>query len=203
VSEPTPTFFKDRRLAVYCKGGRLKQDKKTGVRSWRLKPALTVTDDDAHAAGGAILSNYEHIAVDGNAAQKIDMGGSFGGFIVTVYPLPATGVPLLIRLDKCAIEDFEMTRSDGLTELWLQMEHENTSALHNFVRDYAFTTFYVEFERAQRSFGDALQDPAQEFADEMQRMADEHGISTTISTSETGKVAEFKPRRGSKGVPVN
>lgn len=185
-----PTFFRGRRLSVYCKGGRLAKDKKTDLRFWRLKLALTLTAADAHACGGAIESNFQQIQARENSIGKIEMD-DFTRMVVMFFPTEDATAPQLLRLGLCLLDDFAMTHADGMTELWVQCEHENTDALHRFVKDYAFTRFYVEFLPAQRSFVESIAEGA---AESLQNRADETGVRTTLLDGSGKTVADFKPK---------
>ena len=177
MNEPKPSFFAGRRVGVFFKGGRLVKDKKTDIRYWRLKWAITVEPADAYACRGAIQSTYEHIQARENAAEKIELAGCVGGMLVTVYPTSAEGAPHVLRLGECFLDKFSMTWGDGMTEFWLQCEHQLTDQLHAFVKDYSFQRFWVEFEPAQQSLG---------------KLASEDG--GTISVSTGGKTVTFKPK---------
>jgi hypothetical protein len=86
-----------------------------------------------------------------------------------------------------------MTWSEGMTEFWLHLEHENTDALHRFVKDYAFTRFAVEFIPRQRTISEAIQESASDPDNPLQQLADKDGVSMSI-TSGGKKLAEFKPK---------
>ncbi len=186
-----PTFFAGRRLSVYFKGGRLMKDKKTDQRFWRFKWALTLNAGDAHACGGAIQSTYEHIQARENAAEVIELRGAVGGMISTVFDTSESGAGQVLRLDRCFLDRFKMTYADGVTEFWIQLEHDLTDQLHNFVKTYAFQRFFVEFSPKQISLTDAVLNAAEK----MQDHADRDGVTMTL-TSEGKKLAEFKPRHG-------
>lgn len=189
-------FFRGRRCSVYCKGGRLTKNKKTDVRYWRLKLAITVEPGDAHACGGAILSNYEQIQARENAVGKIEIDGTVGGHVATFFADEIESRPIL-RLDNGFIEKLAMTYADGLTELWFVLEHENTDKLHRFVKDYAFTRFFVEFVPAQRTIGEAIAEGIAETTGDpespLQQLADKDGVTMTL-TQGGKKLAEFKPK---------
>src|SRR6185312_965880 len=68
--------------------------------------------------------------------------------LVEFFSLKDHNAPIL-RLGKCTLADLKMTRIEGCSELWIKVEHENTDALHAFVKDYAFQRFWAEFAPVQ------------------------------------------------------
>ena len=190
------TFFRGRRLSVYCKGGRLFKDKKTDVRYWRLKFALTLHPADAHACGdsSAILSNYQHIEARQNAVGRLEIDGGSPAMVLTAFASSDPASPQLIRLDKCFIEKFAMTWADGMTVFWLQLEHENTEALHRFVKDYAFSRFYVEFLPVQRSLAEVIAENAAKPDNPLQQMTDAGGPSWELTDNKGQVLAKSKPK---------
>ena len=188
-----PSFFPERRVGLYFKGGRMLKDRKTDQRFWRLKWALTLFEQDARASGGAILSAYRHLNDRKNAADLIELAGCMGGITITAHATEEDDSPAaaeIIQLSRCMIDRLSMTWADGMTELWCHVEHDLTDELHAFVKEYAFTRFWVEFEKDQRSL---LDDVGTNAAARFQDIADKTGVTSAISVD--GKaVATFKQK---------
>lgn len=168
------------------------KDKKTPLRFWRLTFAMTLVAEDAYACGGAIQSDYETIQARENVIEKIELGGDLT-HIVTFYDDKTAKAPLVLRLDKCLLSNFSMTYDEGMTEFWLQLEHANTDALHQFVKDYAFTRFFVEFIAVQRTIAEAIAESAADPNSPFQKLADQDGVSMSISIGDK-TIAKFKPK---------
>lgn len=149
-------LFEGVRVSAYFQGGRLKQDKKTCVRYWSMTFALTMRAADVHKCAELIVSNYQQISADENCCDELSIAHPAVAYSISFLDLEDSTKPSL-SLAKCDVSGLRLTRSDGLVELWMTVEHDNGDALHRFVKDYAFTRVWMEFlpRQASLSVGDA------------------------------------------------
>ena len=145
-------FFEGARPGMYFQGGRLKQDKKTLVRYWVLTFAITLKSALVHRCEEAIVSNFAQISTAENSCVDLGMNQNIDAASIEFFELEEGGASL-ITLGECAIENLRMTRVEGLVELWITVEHNNTDKLHAFVKDYAFTRVWAEFRPRQLTLG--------------------------------------------------
>lgn len=142
-------LFEKRRVMVHINGGKLRLDK-TDIRRWQLNLQFSLAPEDVHSCHEAIISNYQQIEARQNGVDEIAMNLNVSEQIIEFFGLSDHKAPT-VRLGKCVISDMKMKHDAGLTILELKAEAECTGKLHDFVKDYAFTTVWVELEPVQRT----------------------------------------------------
>lgn len=143
-------FFEKTRVELYFHGGKLFRDGKSGERRWRMNLVVTLKAAEVLACDEVIIRNYEALETRENWIEEIKIAKEVPEHGVEFFGLSDHTAPVL-RLSKCTLTDLKMTRVEGASELWVKVEHENTDALHGFVKDYAFHRFWAEFEPIQAS----------------------------------------------------
>lgn len=142
-------LFDKRRVQVHINGGKLSLDK-NDVRRWKLNLQFNLEANDIHSCHEAIVSNYQQIEARENGVDEIGMNISFSDQIIEFFGLSDHNAPTA-RLGKCSISDVKMKHDNGLTLLELKAEAECTGLIHDFVKDYAFTSLWVELAPVQRT----------------------------------------------------
>ena len=142
-------LFEKRRIQVHINGGKLRLDK-SDIRRWQLNLQFAIDPADIHSCHEAIVSNYQQIEARENGVDEIAMNLGVSEQIIEFFGLADHKAPT-VRLGKCVISDMKMKHDAGLTILELKAEAECTGVLHDFVKDYAFTTVWVELAPVQRT----------------------------------------------------
>lgn len=142
-------LFDKRRVMVHINGGKLSLDK-NDIRRWKLNLQFNLDAAEVNSCHGAIISNYQQIEARENGVDEIQMNITFSDQIIEFFGLADHTAPT-VRLGKCAITDVKMKHDNGLTLLELKAEAECTGLIHDFVKDYAFTTVWVELAPVQRT----------------------------------------------------
>lgn len=141
-------FFDGLRPEVYVHGAKLRRDKKTGKRLWRLicivtlDPNLPLACDETVIAGCIYLLNLE------NCACEVLLDAEARGAIADFYAKVDDKKPAL-HLEGLDIGGLRMTREAQTAEFWFQFEAENNAGLHSFVKEYAFTRVFAKFAIGQ------------------------------------------------------
>lgn len=142
-------LFDKERVKVHINGGKLRLDQKTDARRWQLNLQIALEPGEVHKCHDAIVSNYQQIEARENGVDKIELGLTLSDQLIDFYGLQDHKAPML-RVGKSLVSDIRMTHAAGLTQLEFKAESECSHALHDFVRDYAFTTVWAEFQPVQR-----------------------------------------------------
>lgn len=142
-------LFDKRRVQVHINGGKLSLDK-SDIRRWKLNLQFMLLAEDVHSCHESIVSNYQQIEARQNGVDEIAMNLGLSEQIIEFYGLSDHNAPT-VRLGKCTISDMKMKHDSGMTLLELKAEAECTGVLHDFVKDYAFTTVWVEIAPVQRT----------------------------------------------------
>jgi len=142
-------LFDKRRVQVHINGGKLRLDK-SDIRRWQLNLQFMLLPEDVHSCHEAIVSNYQQIEARQNGVDEIAMNLGVSEQLIEFFGLSDHTAPT-VRLGKCTITDMKMKHDTGITMLELKAEAECTEVLHDFVKDYAFTTLWVELSPVQRS----------------------------------------------------
>jgi hypothetical protein len=148
-------FFEGKRGSAYLQAARLKCDRKTGIRSWQLTLAITMSSALAHVCAEAIVSNYAQISTEENRCSALDIAEEPPLQRLEFFDLEGGEAQVSqaarLSLSHWSISGLRMTKVEGLVELWALCEHVNTDQLHRFVKDYAFTRMSVGFVPNQQS----------------------------------------------------
>lgn len=142
-------LFDKRRVQVHINGGKLSLDK-SDIRRWKLNLQFMLLPEDVHSCHESIVSNYQQIEARQNGVDEIAMNLGLSEQIIEFYGLSDHSAPT-VRLGKCTVSDMKMKHDSGITILELKAEAECTGVLHDFVKDYAFTTVWVEIAPVQRT----------------------------------------------------
>ena len=142
-------FFEGIRPSVFFQGGKLKQVAKTGKKLWSLKLAVPLTDAIINRCDQMLVSNYQQICAFENSIEEIVLTKEIEDQSVQFFATPDMKAPQLMYLTGCWIFNMTMEREDDVCQLIFECEHPLTDQLHDFVKDYAFTTFTVEFTPMQ------------------------------------------------------
>lgn len=142
-------FFEKRRVSLYFHGGKLFLEKKTEARCWRLNLVITLKAADVLECEEVIARNYEALETRENEIEEIKIATEIEDQNIQFFCLSESDDSIL-ALGRCRLTGLKMTREDGLSELWVSIEHKNTDKLHTFVKDYAFTRVWAEFEPVQQ-----------------------------------------------------
>lgn len=159
-------FFEQVRPSVYFEGGKLKQAAKTGKKFWTLKLVVTLTDQLINQCDQMLVSNYQQICAFENGIEEIVLTKEIADQSVQFFATPDMKAPQLMYLTGCKISALVMRREDDVCQLVFECEHALTDQLHSFVKDYAFSAFFVEFIPTQATLSDILKAGKKETVDD-------------------------------------
>lgn len=142
-------FFEQVRPSVFCEGGKLKQVAKTGKKFWTLKLVVTLDDRLVNQCDQMLVSNYQQICAFENSIEEIVLTKEIEDQSVQFFATPDMKAGQLMYLTGCKISSLVMRREDDVCQLVFECEHALTDQLHAFVKDYAFSAFFVEFTPMQ------------------------------------------------------
>jgi hypothetical protein len=146
-------FFEECRPEFYMHGGRLIKEKKTGRKYWRLRLVITCKGNEIVKCDDVISNCYLAIETRENRIDELVIAALIHSQSIDFFPLSDSKAPAF-RVANCDLTDLRMTRVDDMTELWVNVEIENSDRLHVFVRDYMFSRLWAEFASAQMKLGD-------------------------------------------------
>lgn len=149
-------FFEQVRPNVFFEGGKLKQVAKTGKKFWTIKLVVTLTDRLVNQCDQMLVSNYQQICAFENAIEEIVLTKEIEDQSVQFFANQDIKAPQLMYLTGCRISSLVMRREDDVCQLVFECEHALTDQLHNFVKEYAFNSFFVEFTPMQATLPNIL-----------------------------------------------
>lgn len=142
-------LFEGRRPQAYFDGGKLFKDKKTDKQMWQFKVVIRCEPDDMAECDDVILKNYIAIETRENQVEEIVIACSVPEQAIEFFGLEDHTAPLLYVRADCT--DVSITREKDLTQLHFKIEIENSHVVHEFVRNYVFTSVWMQFADLQRS----------------------------------------------------
>lgn len=137
-------FFEKSRPQVYLHGAKLRRDKKTGKRLWGLTLIVTMDADLVLACDSVIVSAFEYLLTLDHSAVEVNLDMVVFDTMVDCFALADDKVPNL-HLAGVDLDQFRLTRDSETVEMWFHFEIENNAGLHAFVKEYAFSRFWMQF----------------------------------------------------------
>ncbi len=141
-------FFQKERPEVFLHSAKLRRDKKTGRRFWRLTLIVTMDELGAVACGGAIERGWQYISNAAASAEEVKLDEEIDLFGVDCFAERDDATPVL-HLEQVTIDSLRFTRDGKVVEFWFELEHENVGGIHDFLKPYAFTRFWAAFTLPQ------------------------------------------------------
>ena len=145
-------FFESVRPQFYFHGARIRKEKKTGQRIWRIDMVITLSVDEVLHCDEVVQRNYEHILTLDYRNNELGIEVMVPEQVLDFFALKDSPKPLL-HLVRCDLTNLRMTRVEEIAELWVQMEVESTGSICDFVKDHVFTRLWVEFRPVQPELG--------------------------------------------------
>lgn len=134
---------------MYFDGGRLSLDKKTGKQMWTMKLVIACKAEEMTKCDEVVLNNWIAIETLENRIEEVILAHEIEAQAVEFFGLSDHTAPVLYI--KADLTDLSLTREADLTELHFKIETENTSLVHNFIREFVFTKFWAQFAPWQRA----------------------------------------------------
>lgn len=165
-------FFEGVRPEVYVHSAKLRRDKKTGRRLWGFTLIVTFTAPLAETCIVPIAKAWQYITEQDSAAVDVSLSTIAGNASIEFFAHidDADNVLLLDGVDLGAMR---MTRDGTVVQFWFSGEHENTSRLHAFMKEYAYTRVWARFECAQRDLEMSSSDA--------QKVAEDSGVRDALA----------------------
>lgn len=141
-------FFRGLRPEVYLHYAKLRRDKKTGKRLWAVTLITTLGVDQALSCGDQIESCYAYILKLDNGAVDVALNLLIDCCMVDFFAL-IDDADAALHLERVDLAGFRVTRVKETAELWFQFELENTDALHEAMKKFAYTRVWAQFRPDQ------------------------------------------------------
>lgn len=143
-------FFEKKRPEVYLHGVKLRRDKKTGRRLWGFTLIVTFTVELAESCAMPIAKAWQYITERDSAAVDVLLASVAEGCAIDFFSRIDDADPAL-HLEGVDLGGLRMTRGEGkIVEFWFSGEHENTTGLHAFMKEHAYTRCWAQFSPQQR-----------------------------------------------------
>ena len=126
-------FFEGVRPQFYFHGARIRKDKKTGRRIWRIDMVITLDAAEVLKCDDLVARNYEHILTLDNCNNELGIEAMIPEQTLDFFALKESPKALL-HLTRCDLAGLRMTRVEEIAELWVQLETDSTDAVCDFVK---------------------------------------------------------------------
>lgn len=137
-------LFENLRPEIYIHGAKLRRDKKTGKRLWKLTLINTLLPEQVGKCDGTIEAAFIYLLTLDNCVAEVLLDTAITSCTIDFFGKDEDKKTTL-HLDGVDLGDFRLTRDGKVSELWFSFELENSANLHAFVKEYAYQRLWAEF----------------------------------------------------------
>lgn len=142
-------FFDKKRPEVFLHTAKFRRDKKTGRRLWQFTLIVTFSVELAESCDTSIAMAWQYVTERDAAAVEALIASEVAGCGIEFFAEIDDAEPAL-RLEAVNLAGLRMTRDKQVVEFWFGGEHENSDALHAFMKKFAYTRCWAQFSPEQR-----------------------------------------------------
>lgn len=155
-------FFEKERPEIFIHTAKFKRDKETGKRIWQFTLIVTFSPELgeklAKSCAVSVRKAWVYITDTDAAAVEALIASEVQGCSIDFFTQIDDADPVL-HLEGVDLVGLRMTRDKTVVEFWFQGQHENTDALHAFMKKFGYTRCWAQFAPQQ---GDLALKPGKE-----------------------------------------